>query len=265
MSGKIFPLKKYKGEPMEVVLQDREYCDWLVKQPWFRDKFASYYQIIINNFGEPKSTPEHNELQARFLKDNFCLALGLLCKWQLMNKKQCIMNFGRAIRINKELLYKNDNQNQYSKYYELLEEINDMRNLMEENIIEIDGQELMEGEPFFRVQREFEQDGWDVIIKTDDGFCRSECAIWKDCSIKTKQLAIEIKPSLGDDFPDILRQIKSARTHPDHQCLVYENFNTESVTIDEVKKMFLSSGILIFSVAEIENEEKLLIAEKGNP
>src|SRR5215831_19117052 len=44
----------------------------LLKQPWLRDRFPPIYTVIINNFGEPAETPEHNQMQALFTDKEFC-------------------------------------------------------------------------------------------------------------------------------------------------------------------------------------------------
>ena len=46
---------------VEVLAQDKQYAEWLTAQPWFRDKFAGLYTVIINKFQEPSETPEHAE------------------------------------------------------------------------------------------------------------------------------------------------------------------------------------------------------------
>src|SRR5260221_12243408 len=68
----IVPFGKYKGQPVEVMQQDHQYVEWLMAQGWFRERFGGIYTMIINNFGEPAETPEHNALQAKFLNDDFC-------------------------------------------------------------------------------------------------------------------------------------------------------------------------------------------------
>src|SRR5215472_15849134 len=66
-----FLLANIAVSPVEALAADRAYCDWLVNQDWFRERYANVYTLIINNFGEPSETPEHNALQARFLDDGF--------------------------------------------------------------------------------------------------------------------------------------------------------------------------------------------------
>ncbi len=71
MAGEVIPFGKYKGQPVEVVVQDRQYVEWLTAQPWFRERFANIHTLIVNNFQEPTETPVHNALQARFLDQAF--------------------------------------------------------------------------------------------------------------------------------------------------------------------------------------------------
>jgi hypothetical protein len=54
-----------------VLAGDRQYCEWLEQQDWFRGKFPAIHTLIINHFGQPKETPEHNALQALFVDENF--------------------------------------------------------------------------------------------------------------------------------------------------------------------------------------------------
>lgn len=69
----VVPFGKYKGKPVEVMQADPQYCEWLVNQDWFKEKFVGIYQTIINvNTGDAAETPEHNAMQARFLDRRLC-------------------------------------------------------------------------------------------------------------------------------------------------------------------------------------------------
>lgn len=71
MSNEIIPFGKYKGQPIDVLKNDRPYLEWLQSQEWFTSRYQNINTLIINNFREPSETPEHNKLQALFLDDNF--------------------------------------------------------------------------------------------------------------------------------------------------------------------------------------------------
>lgn len=71
MSNEIIPFGKYKGQPVDVLMNDKPYLEWLQSQEWFTSRYQNINTLIINNFREPTETPEHNKLQALFLDDNF--------------------------------------------------------------------------------------------------------------------------------------------------------------------------------------------------
>lgn len=71
----VVPFGKYKGEPVERLVADTDYCEWLASQTWFRERYARIYQLVVNYGAEPQDSPEHNEMQARFLDDKWCRAL----------------------------------------------------------------------------------------------------------------------------------------------------------------------------------------------
>lgn len=74
MKTSIVPFGKYKGQPIEVMQADRQYTDWLTQQDWFKSRYSQINNIIINNFGAPSETPEHNELVANFTDRMFSIA-----------------------------------------------------------------------------------------------------------------------------------------------------------------------------------------------
>jgi hypothetical protein len=68
----IMPFGKYKGKPIEVLMQDKQYANWLKDQPWFREKFSNHYTIIINNLStELVDNPEHNEMQVNSISADY--------------------------------------------------------------------------------------------------------------------------------------------------------------------------------------------------
>jgi hypothetical protein len=73
-SDVILEFGKYKRQPIEVLEHDEQYKEWVLNQPWFKDRYPKVYNVIINNFCEPSSTPEHNRMQARFLDEEYRVA-----------------------------------------------------------------------------------------------------------------------------------------------------------------------------------------------
>lgn len=71
-----WPLKKHKGEPVELVAAtDPEYCKWAAMQPWFREQHSNIYNILVQAQPEAEASPEHNQMQAAFLEDTWREAL----------------------------------------------------------------------------------------------------------------------------------------------------------------------------------------------
>jgi hypothetical protein len=71
--NRVVPFGKYKGQPIEAMAEDTQYMEWLTAQSWFRERYQQFYTLIINNFTEPSDTPEHNRLHVKFLNDDFCI------------------------------------------------------------------------------------------------------------------------------------------------------------------------------------------------
>ena len=61
------PFGKYEGQPVEVLMSDQRYCQWLAAQTWFPARYPTLHQTIINFGGAPQDSPEHNQMQAAFL------------------------------------------------------------------------------------------------------------------------------------------------------------------------------------------------------
>src|SRR5690606_16428300 len=79
---------KYRGQPVQALIADQDYRDWLLSQPWFRERWGNVYQTVINYGGEPQDSPEHNEMQVAFLDDDRCLALARLLSPSMFDRSR---------------------------------------------------------------------------------------------------------------------------------------------------------------------------------
>lgn len=68
----IVPFGKYKGNPVEVLEGDPSYVDWMLAQDGIKKRYPEFVSIVINNFNAPSETPEHNAIQVKFIKPEFC-------------------------------------------------------------------------------------------------------------------------------------------------------------------------------------------------
>jgi len=70
----IVPFGKYKGKPVTELIADTGYLGWLKKQDGIEKKYPKIYNIVVNQIigtnNINSKTPEHNELQNKFLNNN---------------------------------------------------------------------------------------------------------------------------------------------------------------------------------------------------
>jgi hypothetical protein len=188
----LVPFGKYKGQPVEALAQDRQYVDWLTAQPWFREKFAGLYTIIINNFAEPSETPAHNALQVLFLEDAFCARFITVLKLdgmkhftnELLSARQSLIAKLEEVRR-----YGNEHLHYAARAREY-----------EQALAAYAGAISWE----IRFYKTFEAVGVDIQL---DGWIRTT-TMPRGCGVRTDfpRIQIEIKPAVGDDYPAVLRQ-----------------------------------------------------------
>ena len=321
MSAEIVPFGKYKGQPVDVLTADQDYCEWLVSQPWFKSRYGNVYNILIQGGGEPQDSPEHNEMQARFLEDDWCLRLAAVLMPRLAG--------GGGEAAARE-------QMKDSPLYQ------EFRACTEETVT-----------PASIPERVFEVGGWDVeftvepsIVRvrvlpfdrligtllpactcecdhTECGFtsicqggdcdwicrhkncteardtesrwhCTTGCpwakggdmqqsvhgeprtyywgdhsyyepteskAAWLRYGLKEGHpygmhdrpcFRVELKPDLGDDYPAVLRQVTGYKAREwSTRCVVARRYAFESVTWDQVRKIFAASGITLVAEGEL--------------
>lgn len=290
MSAEIVPFGKYKGQPAEALLADQEYCQWLTSQPWFRDRWPNVYNVVINYGAEPQDSPEHNEMQARFLDDDLCFRLAEFLCPQL-----------RGSYETRAAVHAVAADPFYAKYHQCCE-------------IETVEQSI--------AHRTFEDRGWDVVYSVysaralvhirrlvpplpactcecDHADCRDNArchgGAWyclhescKERGLQAREhctptcywhgdgplscgererfragkhtyepehpyvgsIRIELKPDLGDDFPAVLRQVKKYPAG-DINCVIARRHQFEHVTWDQVRRIFAASRIALLAENEI--------------
>ena len=260
----LVPFGKYKGQPVSVMQNDTQYCDWLATQDWFRERYANVYnQVVINNFTEPTETPEHNRLQMLFLDDDF---LGSFC--------DKIFDFSLQEKFNKTASAIKRKYKDVKKYFEDVNG-NASKEILNNYIDFFAKLNLIEN--FFEISNiNFEQNAFDVVIeykfykiwsrihnyydlvKEEDRpfYCMYDIDEIRSC------IFVEIKPCLGDDFPAVLRQIKSnsevnvgrGRKEPlgGEKVLIIDEFTAQGATFEQVKKVFELSNITLLKFSDVQ-------------
>jgi len=228
---------KYKGKPIELLLRDQSYAKWLAGQDWFQQQHKSMYTLIIHNYHtEPIDTPEHNQMQVRFLDEMHALKLAYL-----------VSNIKLFQYNNKHF---KDIAPQF--FSDLKEKDIDLSIIIKE-LNKLNGKKLLTISKI-----DFEQKGLDVRCSVYYGY--SGIGVLEDTYRQARkvfdkfwenntfiEMRVELKPSVGDDFPAVLRQMKASKAN----MLVIREYTGTGVTFDEFKQFFVSQGVRVFIEKDI--------------
>lgn len=213
MSG-IVPFGKYKNQPVEVLAKDEGYCEWLIGQGWVAERYPALHTLIINHFGEPTETPEHNALQLRFLDAGLCRKVTMCvvlfqADWQKWGGGRWVHTLVKACK-----------------------------------------------------PATFERQGIDAqwmahiwVAEPRQTPVGIESTEW---TYFDRRIAVECKPSLGDDYPAVLRTAHA--THCD--AVVVERYSFVGGTREQVHQLFSASGVLLLQMHELEQLPDILCVEK---
>lgn len=237
--NKIVPFGKYKGQPIEILSADKEYTQWLLAQSWLKENYSDTYTFIINNFGEAEDTPEHNLLQSLFLDDEYC--------------RKFIYSFPRKTSIPQR------RQKLEAQIIEVQGMLNELLVKVEDKpcprridpswkIGQIDNLKcfLLKDKVKEKISAEFEC-GCDVFIEHKlysemDGKLSCIGGLdYFDFEYIDHKYRIEVKPSVSDDYPSILRKMKISNSN----CLFLETFNSSAITREQFVEIFKRSGIVV--------------------
>lgn len=237
---KIIPFGKYRDKPIDILKEDTSYTEWLLAQSWFKEKYPEINTIIINNFNiNTDNTPEHNTMQIKFLKEEYRLKLAYLLK--------------------KEKLF-TYNKKHFKNY--LLKIISSLNLSTEESKLNIINEILkLKGTSLLRLSNpNFEKDGLDVIYHIVYGYdTNSGISDYDPQELKTfikmiwdanisMTFRIELKPEVGDDFPAVLRQMKSLRAN----ILIMKKYTGIGASYEELVEFFNLENIKVILEKEID-------------
>lgn len=294
MSTEMVPFGKHKGKPVDALLDDRPYLEWLLAQPWAKEKLGNVYNIVINNGAEPTETPEHNAMQIRFLSEEFRLKFLVATHGEKaleFASNRAIEDFKKAVQvikdeISEQVARRNQaalalHQLRLAEYeegkrkYEAgelkwspakpheptmgslkdvivsisgLTEIGDYRKT--NRLIICSPPTFEEGavDVKFYVHTGFQPDPWKIKTgeKYDGSYLEKEREFPK-CTEKFG-FAIEIKPSVGDDYPAVLRQMLRSEC----KCLLVRTYTGIGATETQFREFFKSQGITVVFEHEVD-------------
>lgn len=174
---------KYKGQPVTSLMNDPEYVEWCKQQEWFKTKYQPIYNICINQQITPSNqfskTPEHNKIQNLFLDDENVQKLLKHMNNQTKNKKNMWVEVGEVIvegKYNWDLTVEGSSWGLCSCDWDTKDSDNNSK---------------CDCETFKTFMNRFS-------IPQNTGF---------DC-MPCRDYYCEIKPLLGDDYPNVLRKMR---------------------------------------------------------
>ncbi len=188
-NNNLIPFGKYKGEPLEMLLADSQYVEWLSSQSWLKEKYTNIYNIVVFGREQDTPTPEHNRMQAKWLNsdylDNF---IAYMVKHKNLRKNHCWVVTG------------------------------------------------------------FEMGNIDVKIE-GKGVLRFANG---NEILTILEINIELKTSVSDDYPSILRKLANQYRPRNKLILITKEFVSEAVTLEQAKKIFKMSSIEFILESEFE-------------
>jgi hypothetical protein len=93
----------------------------------------------------------------------------------------------------------------------------------------------------------FEVQGWDVLLELEVTNLTSKAG-------RSHTLCVELKPTLGDDYPAVLRQMKGnyPRRVANTAALMIGNFTAKGATFEQVCTIFRNEDIKVVLWSEVE-------------
>jgi hypothetical protein len=224
--AQIVPFGKYKGQPIEALANDRGYLDWLTAQAWFRERYAGMYTLIVNNFREPAETPEHNQMQARFLVPQLCFEVANRIDEFLPTARRCLDEADGWLKARRKAAENGK---------DIADTERDIQSL------EADIQSLEAGimPQSFKIHVEFEHRGWDVLACVQRPW------------VSELRCYLELKPCLGDDYPAVLRQMKALDRSYGKAAHVVGEFTATGVTPDQISAIFATANIAVLKISDL--------------
>lgn len=243
-SALIVPFGKHKGKTVgELLERDPDYARWLTAQGWLAERFAELHAAILSRGAGSDDSPEHNALQGRFLAPVFRAAFVLAatgsaevsrCRqgWFESDRREA----ARVIETCRgNVSFYEDRVATYSicpdgqPAISAAGKLKVAQDKLAAAQLEFDRVPL----PVFSSSVCFEARGIDVVLTWHPGH---------------RELSVEIKPSLGEDFPSVMRQM--ARLRVGH--LLIETYNGRALSLDQVRAMFAANHCKLVTLREVE-------------
>lgn len=253
---------KYKGQPFEVLLTDPGYSVWLMNSMYakLQAEHPALLAFLVARYGNPDSTPEHNQLQNRFLDPDFCLRFALATSPRI---RAVVPTLHRNLReawarhVRERLVREQGFETRYFAG-QVEQEYRVLRDAAGKLIHHGTGT-LSDGAWLNPVQvsrLEFEVEGADVSfgVATEGALCYErdyDNTVDVDRMGDRASFGVEVKPLMGDDYPAVLRAMKAVRSRQ----LLVQDYAGVGASWDQVAKIFGLSNITAVRLEDVERIE----------
>lgn len=270
MSDELIPFGKYKGQPIEAMAEDQKYIDWLMAQSWFKSQYGNIYKIVINNFCEPSDTPEHNAMQVKFLDADYAAKVAIVASSKIREEVEITTEVVKvkaeeiaAQSIHKIKSHRIDDRTRPEWYradhhwWEISVsgstlEINLCRTGEEKSGFRTNADWTPYNQSTCVVQFSLAGSAItspDILEREFENGCDVRYVIlWGFYEQRHATLAVEIKPSVGDDFPSVLREIRRQKAN----VLLLAQYAGTGATKEEFVALFESQGIRVVFTDQVD-------------
>jgi uncharacterized protein (DUF3820 family) len=276
----IIPFGKYRGRLVaEVLVDDPAYLQWLSGQEWFRAKFTLLHQVIINRGAEPEETPDHNAMQVQFLDDDFCLRF-IRCyrpevdemarkalqaalnadkdatRREIADAKRDLEGHRRQLEQHAEFAAGRNSYRPWDTAETLrarIEKITDKISDLQAYLAVLAGAEVESEMIKFQFKRDFEACGVDAALTVTAECPYYDLAVTLDVAHRHYRnsyrsvLPVEIKPTVSDDYPAVLRQMKRNES----AVLFVGEYTGKGATSEQFVKTFATADIRVVFARDV--------------
>jgi hypothetical protein len=235
----VVPFGKHKGATVaELFEKDPAYADWIMAQGWVAERFAELHAAIASRGAGNDDTPEHNALQARFLDEDFRAAF-LTCVIPSALKESLLW---AAIH---PILHKAEKDKTIP--WEVRDKLWKRGLLDALSSIGLSESDVPREKYRLFSSARFERAGVDVVLRWMHSDTRPD---FFSRFVGTAELKIELKPSIGDDYPSVMRQMQRLGV----KYVVAETYNGRGVSEPALKQMFEANEQILVFLRDIEAE-----------
>ena len=237
----IVPFGKYQGQPIETLLADQNYLQWVTSQPGLMTMLQARHPAVFNiiTIGAPTTddSPEHNKLQAMFLERDFQHAF-LEIVW------------GRSVFKYAEERAEDSYKSDLATLARQKEEAEQEVKRWQPSYFDDESNKLWREENLAKAKQQLASLEARVIARRPPAPPRIDLDF--ECGYDLELFAdgfhhrIELKPQMGDDFSGVLRQMKRNGA----TVLVIGSFESVSCTLEQVQGIFGERKII--TLAQIQ-------------